>query len=205
MISATLGYEIDVHCGGIDNVYRHHDYNRAVMEGVSGEEFCHYWIHGEHLLLNGRKMSKSTGNVSYPSDLEDKGYSPSQIRFSLIYGYYRDRLNLDDGRLADTSEYLQAIRSRAERLSNAAEPSEDPSGRPEAESRRTDRIIDEIPRLFRRSMDADLHTAGAVDDVYAVLGHLEQRGRLYGRTVEQARRIRDHLSDIDSVLGVMFD
>jgi cysteinyl-tRNA synthetase len=63
MIIKTLGYQIDIHTGGIDNVYRHHDYNRAVLEGASGDEFCRYWMHGEHLIVNGAKMSKSKGNT----------------------------------------------------------------------------------------------------------------------------------------------
>jgi cysteinyl-tRNA synthetase len=58
MATKYLGYKIDIHCGGIDNLYRHHDYNLAVVEGVSGKTFSHFWLHGEHLLLNGRRCQR---------------------------------------------------------------------------------------------------------------------------------------------------
>lgn len=204
MISKTLGYEIDIHCGGIDNVYRHHDYNRAVMEGVSGTEFCHYWIHGEHLILEGRKMSKSKGNVRYPQDLEARGYSPEMVRFSLIHGHYRRRLNMTEEHLAETSKLLDGIRDLAARTTRPIEASETPSGRPEAESGRTDRIIDEVPRLFELSMDNDLQVDRAVEDIHGALDHIYRRGTVFGTTAAQARRLRTHLEAIDSVLGVIY-
>ncbi|NTU48285.1 MAG: class I tRNA ligase family protein, partial [Syntrophobacteraceae bacterium] len=83
MVTEHLGYSIDIACGGIDNLYRHHDYNIAVVEGVSGSDFSRFWLHGEHLLANGKKMSKSIGNIVYPEDLQKDGYSGEQIRFYL--------------------------------------------------------------------------------------------------------------------------
>ncbi|MFW5729026.1 MAG: class I tRNA ligase family protein, partial [Spirochaetota bacterium] len=96
MITKHLGYELDIHCGGIDNVYRHHDYNRAVVEGVTGTEFVHYWLHGEHLFVDSRKMSKSKGNVVYPEHLLSAGRSGVEIRFFLLYGHYRRKGNLTE-------------------------------------------------------------------------------------------------------------
>ncbi len=211
MIAKTLGYELDIHCGGIDNVYRHHDYNRAVMEGVSGSEFCHYWLHGEHLILNGKKMSKSLGNVLYPGDLFDRGYSPEHVRFTLIYGHYRSQLNMTDTLLRRTGELLDDMTRTAKIATQPAEPkmgtaeAQRPrSLRPEAESRRTDRVIEELPQLFKLQMDNDLNVKAAVDDLQGILEDLRRRGELYGRTAEQATRIRRYLGEIDGVLGVLF-
>ena len=72
---------------------RHHDYTLAVAEAVSGKQFSRYWLHGGHLFVEGKKMSKSKGNVYYPSDLLAKGFSGEQLRFFLIYGAYRKKLN----------------------------------------------------------------------------------------------------------------
>ena len=69
IVTKHLGFSIDVACGGIDNLVRHHDYTLAIAEAVSGKQFSRYWLHGGHLFVNGKKMSKSTGNVYYPSDL----------------------------------------------------------------------------------------------------------------------------------------
>jgi cysteinyl-tRNA synthetase len=74
MVTKHLGFSVDVACGGIDNLVRHHDYTLAVAEGVSGKEFAKYWLHGAHLFVDGKKMSKSKGNVYYPEDLIAKGY-----------------------------------------------------------------------------------------------------------------------------------
>ena len=74
MISETMGYSLDIFCGGIDNLYRHHDYNIAVMESVSGKELSRYWLHGQHVLVGGKKMSKSLHNIVYPEDLLAQGF-----------------------------------------------------------------------------------------------------------------------------------
>ena len=204
MISRVLGYEIDIHCGGIDNVYRHHDYNRAVMEGVTGTEFCHYWVHGEHLLLEGRKMSKSTGNVMYPGDLLERGYSAETVRFALIYGHYRKRLNMTDKRLEERSAKLEKLRHLSTSATGPIRASTAPAARPESEAHRSDRIIEEIPRQFTLNMDNDLQLGRAVDDLTGVLEHIIRRGKTFGLSEDQATRVRKHLTAVDSVLGVIF-
>ncbi|MFP4330288.1 MAG: class I tRNA ligase family protein [Spirochaetaceae bacterium] len=203
MISKTLGYEIDIHCGGIDNVYRHHDYNRAVMEGVSGKEFCHYWVHGEHLIVEGKKMSKSRGNVLYPADLLKKGREPRELRFTLIYGYYRDKLNMTDRRLEETGELLRRIRRLIERITKPRKATTEPH-RPESEAYRTDRMVGELGRLFRLNMDNDLHVERGINDIHRICRHLDARAERHGLTNAQAREAERDLREIDTVLGVLF-
>ncbi len=119
MITKHMGYELDIHCGGIDNVYRHHDYNRAVVEGVSGTELAHYWLHGEHLFVDNQKMSKSKGNVVYPENLVSAGRSGTEIRFFLLYGYYRRKGNLTNETLDRAGGVLQTLRERTAALVGA--------------------------------------------------------------------------------------
>lgn len=92
-----LGFEMDISCGGVDNLYRHHDYTIAVAEAVSGREYARYWLHGEHLLVDGKKMSKSRGNIVYPDSLLEQGYSPEHIRCYLICGHYRKKMIHQEG------------------------------------------------------------------------------------------------------------
>ena len=68
-ITRYLGYAIDIACGGVDNLIRHHDYNLAIMEAISGESFCKFWVHGGHVVADGAKMSKSKGNIVLPQTM----------------------------------------------------------------------------------------------------------------------------------------
>src|SRR3990172_1201642 len=78
VIIEHLGPEIDINCGGIDNIYRHHDYNIAIMEAHTGGTFANYYLHGEHLVVEGKTMSKSRGNIIYPGDLYSRRCKPRE-------------------------------------------------------------------------------------------------------------------------------
>jgi cysteinyl-tRNA synthetase len=196
MATKYLGYTIDIHCGGIDNLYRHHDYNLAVVEGVSGEEFAKFWLHGEHLLLNGKKMSKSKGNVVYCDQLLDEGYSPEHIRFFLIYGHYRKKMNLTDGKLKESAELLNEFHHLVSEL-------EKPRGI--ARSQGTmEEMIDELRRCFEEHMDDDLDVKAAFDELLEALQKLTElkgQGALSDADSETAC---EELWRIDGVLRVIF-
>lgn len=111
MISQELGFELDICCGGVDNLYRHHDYNIAVMESLSGSTLAPFWLHGEHLMVEGAKMSKSKGNIVYPADLFKKGWTPGFLRFFLLSAHYRSVLDL-------STESIEKAGARFNRLRN---------------------------------------------------------------------------------------
>ena len=92
MITKHLGYNVDIACGGIDNLARHHDYTIAIIESISNKRYADYWLHGGHLFVEGKKMSKSKGNVIYLNDLIKMGFKKEEIRLFLIYHHYRKRL-----------------------------------------------------------------------------------------------------------------
>ncbi len=110
MISENLGDSLDIFCGGIDNLYRHHDYNIAVMESATGKELSRYWLHGQHVLADGKKMSKSLHNIVYPEDLLEQGFSWEQIRFYLLSKHYRQNLNFNIDKARRAAEKLEALR-----------------------------------------------------------------------------------------------
>lgn len=195
IISKHLGPEIDIHCGGIDNIYRHHDYNIAVMEAASGKELAPFWLHGEHLIVDGTKMSKEKGNVVYPEDLTDKGYTGDEIRFYLIYGYYRKKKNLTTPDLERTVAKLRHAKTLIRELL-------EPSGSSSEPARETVGLIERIEREFRRGMDDDLHVKAAVDGIITVLEKLAGLKRSGSLTDRDSELIAERLDRVDRVLRV---
>jgi cysteinyl-tRNA synthetase len=122
----------------------------------------------------------------------------------LIYGHYRKRLNMTDKRLEERSATLEKLRDLATRTTSPIRAATARAARPESESHRSDRIIEEIPRQFALNMDNDLQLGRAVDDLTGVLEHIVRRGRTYGLSADQAARVRTHLTAVDSVLGAIF-
>jgi cysteinyl-tRNA synthetase len=93
IIHATLGDPIDIHTGGVDHIGTHHTNEMAQTEGAYGHDLSRFWVHNEHLLVDGTKMSKSKGNFYTLKDLTDKGYHPLAFRLLMLQAHYRSRLN----------------------------------------------------------------------------------------------------------------
>ncbi|MDD5203891.1 MAG: hypothetical protein PHS17_00645 [Desulfobacterales bacterium] len=196
MITKHLGYQIDIACGGVDNLFRHHDYTLAIVESISGETFCPYWLHGALVLVNGRKMSKSRGNVVYVDELVEQGHKPVAIRFAMIYRHYRSELNLVPDYLAWSAERLEAFNSMARTLSET-EPDRGGTVNPlESE-------ISETGSLFRERMNDDLDVQGGFDLLFDKLSgwmSLKKEGRFHPQS---SARLKEELRKIDAVLGIM--
>ena len=94
-----LGETFDIHTGGVDNIFPHHENEIAQSEAATGKKFVNYWLHCAHLLVNGEKMSKSKGNFYTLRDLLNKGYNPVAIRYLLLSTHYRDPLNFTEASL----------------------------------------------------------------------------------------------------------
>jgi cysteinyl-tRNA synthetase len=93
MSTALLGDQIDIHCGGVDNIFPHHEAEIAQSEGVTGKKFVRYWLHCAHLLVDGQKMAKSLGNFYSVPDILAKGYTGRELRYALLRVHYRVPLN----------------------------------------------------------------------------------------------------------------
>lgn len=197
MITKNLGYQIDISCGGVDNLYRHHDYNIAVIEGVSGLPFASFWLHGEHVLLNGKKMSKSKGNILYPGDILAKGVSAAAIRLVLMTTHYRDQLNMTDEVLSLHSDLHRRIKKSVTSVTGPLTGKQNDI--PEAEPH-----IHGLKQDFEKMMNDDLRVGLAVDALYNHLEKLAEIRLAKGLSQKQWQRIRDILLDIDSVLQVLF-
>jgi cysteinyl-tRNA synthetase len=193
IVTKHLGFSIDVACGGIDNLVRHHDYNIAIAEGVSGKQFSRYWLHGGHLFVDGKKMSKSLGNVYYTKNVTDRGFSGSQLRFFLIYASYREKLNFTFERIAQTSKKLAAFQSMVKDLETQKSNNS---------STETEELVKNVLPTFEGAMNNNLDVEGAFDNLYALVSRLhEKRGALAGNVW---KNLLGDLRRIDTVFQCFF-
>ena len=188
-----LGAKIDISCGGIDNLYRHHDYTIAIVEAVFGNEFAKYWLHGEHLLINGKKMSKSKGNVLYVDNLLDEAYHPEDVRFYLITNQYRKRINYTKARFEEASEKLLNFKNMVKAITNT-------DSKTLVSDKPMDSLIHDLTGKFEDRMDEDLDVKGAFDILNKTVSKISKR-KISNHDRE---RIVQELRKIDNVLQVIF-
>jgi cysteinyl-tRNA synthetase len=153
-----LGHTLDIHAGGIDLVFPHHENEIAQSESLTGEKFARFWLHAEFLLVEGQKMSKSLGNFYTLRDLVGKGYAPEAIRYLLASVPYRKQLNF-------TMDGLKAAEIAVERLRNfklRVETDRFAGGLNDALVARTDQAA----QAFRDGLNDDLNTAEALASVF---------------------------------------
>ena len=197
MCTALLGSQIDIHCGGEDNIFPHHEAEIAQTEGVTDEQFVRYWLHCRHLLVDGRKMSKSEGNFFTLRDLLDKGWSGREVRYVLLSVKYREPLNF-------TFESLEAARvaiARYDEWSRALTEA--------LEKGKTD-LADPLPveintEAFETALDDDLNISGALGALFDVIrasNRLMAEGKL---TCAQIRTLTDWRDRVESVLAIGSD
>src|SRR5215813_4241578 len=110
MAMKYLGDTLDIHCGGVDNIFPHHENEIAQSESVTGQPFVRFWVHGEHLLVDGEKMAKSKGNFYTLGDLLDKGHDPLTVRYLLVSVRYRKQLNFTFDGLKEAKAALDRIK-----------------------------------------------------------------------------------------------
>lgn len=195
-----LGETFDIHTGGEDLIFPHHEDEIAQATGATGKPFVRYWLHVKHLLVNGEKMSKSIGNQYSLQDLTERGFSPAAIRYLLLSAHYRHELNFTFEGLDDAGRALRrllAFRDRIDALPVAGSDSGAPATQLTASA---DRMLAD----FAAAMDDDLNTPAALGALFkfvretnAALDSLDE--------VRSADRdaVRNALASVDRVLGVI--
>ena len=174
MAMRYLGQTLDVHCGGVDLKFPHHENEIAQSEAFTGLPFARFWLHNEMLAdLSGEKMSKSTGNIATLRDLLAAGHDPVAIRYFLVAGaHYRSPLRFDDDALHSAAEQVRRLRELHARLQETPRDVTDEGLRGEAESARA---------RYRASLDNDLNLPqgmGHVFDVVRTANAALDRGRV---------------------------
>lgn len=199
MVTRHLGFAIDLCCGGIDNLYRHHDYNIAVIEAASGETFAPYWVHGEHLLVGGKKMSKSLGNIVYPEDLITNACTGQHVRFYLLFGHHRQRLNFTPATFRKTVGGLDGLRESLEQILSSASPGH----RSAAAAESSHELIPALRASFEDHMNDDLDVRGAIDSLGEQLKKLAASSRANRLSAQERMEIDQEVRHIDTVLRVL--
>ncbi len=156
MATALLGDQIDIHCGGVDNIFPHHEAEIAQSEGVTGKKFVNYWLHCAHLLVDGQKMAKSLGNFYTVPDVIEKGYTGREIRYALMRVHYRTQLNFTWDGMKEARESLGRIDDWLGRLRQCAG---DAKSKTESE----------IGRNFEDALDDDLNISAALGFLFETI------------------------------------
>ncbi len=188
-----LGETFDIHCGGVDLVFPHHENEIAQSEGATGKPFVKYWVHGAHLIVEGQKMSKSLGNFYTLRDLLEKGYNPLALRFLLSSVHYRKQLNFTfDG----VAQAQSAIQRANDFIIRSAEIADEGPVSAEVEA-----LVSGALEGFESAMDDDLNTSAALAAVYELIREVNT---LLDRR-KMNRGDRDAVLDFLKAVNMVFD
>ncbi len=191
-----LGKTFDIHTGGIDLIFPHHENEIAQSEAATGKKFVNYWIHNEWLLVNGKKMSKSLGNFYTLRDLLDKGYDPMSIRYVLLATHYRQQLNFTFKELEAAKNTINKLKDFMLRLQEI-----------KSEKKNSDvlKIIIKAKTEFERAMNDDLEISPALAAIFNFMREINKliANNELGR--KDAELVYDQMLKFDSVLGLRLD
>jgi cysteinyl-tRNA synthetase len=190
-----LGETFDIHCGGVDLIFPHHENEIAQSEGATGKPFVRFWLHAEFLQVEGQKMAKSLGNFYTVRDLITKGYSAEAIRYLLLSVPYRTQLNF-------TIEGLRAAESALERLKNFRRRVSDFAGAEGSHSRIGD-IIARAREAFESGMNDDLNTSNALAAIFEMVREINIAMDEGNFSAGDRDSVLQFLERVDGVLGVL--
>jgi cysteinyl-tRNA synthetase len=194
MAMKYLGETIDIHSGGVDLIFPHHENEIAQSEAATGKPFARYWLHSEHLLVEGRRMAKRYGNFYTLRDLIKRGYDPKAIRYLLMSTHYRQQLNF-------TFEGLEAAKGAVDRLTTFVRRLLETDGAGCGEEIK--RLMAEVQKRFESAMDDDLNISvalAALFDFVRDVNKLMDENRL---SRKEAEEVYDLMMKFDKVLGVI--
>ena len=191
-----LGERFDIHCGGVDNMFPHHENEIAQSEGATGKRFVNYWLHNEHLQVEGKRMAKRIGNFYTLRDLLGMGHYPIAIRYLLLSTHYRQQFNF-------TFEGLSAAKNAIERLRNFIRRVKRANGRDSG--KRLMNLMERVQKDFGDAMDDDLNISVALA---AIFDFVRDTNNLFDTEViskNEALKVYDLIAGFDKVLGVIGD
>jgi cysteinyl-tRNA synthetase len=189
MVSRYFDETLSFYCGGIDNLFRHHDYSKAILESVRRYPMARFWLHCRHLLVEGRKMSKSRGNIVYTETLLKQGHSPEEIRFFLIYGHYREDLNYSEQNIKSAVSALEDMKKKVGEIRKKADASCPDQA-----------IAGQVKEVFSKGMDNDLDITAAFDGLRDMLS----RADIDHLNPKEASGVITAMKEIDKVFKVIF-
>jgi cysteinyl-tRNA synthetase len=192
MSTKYLGDTLDIHGGGVDLIFPHHENEIAQSECKTGKQFVRYWFHVEHLMINGRKMSKSEGNFFTLRDLVAKGYSPKAIRLVLISTHYRKPLDFTEEKVKQAESTVKNLELFIAKMKKVL------SKNNEITPTKLD-IIENAKNKFVESMDDDLNVPEALGIVFSLISEFENTN-ITAISSKEAEEILRFLADVRKVL-----
>jgi cysteinyl-tRNA synthetase len=195
MATQLLGEQLDIHCGGVDNIFPHHEAEIAQSEGVTGKKFVRYWLHCAHLLVDGQKMSKSLGNFYTLSDVIEKGYSGREIRYALMRVHYRAQLNFTWEGMEEARQALGRIDDWVRRLRECSATSQI------AQSDAAQAGSSRYP-AFEDALDDDLNISGALGFLFETIRETNRALDLGALDANTASSWLEWWQRIDRILAI---
>jgi len=195
MSTYYLGETIDIHIGGVDLIFPHHENEIAQSEGATGKTFVRYWIHGEHLLVDRTKMSKSKGNFYTLKDLEEKGFNLKALRFLYLKAHYRTQMNFTIKSLEQAEETLENLFDFMDKLKSWKSDSPD--------NKKVITLIEDVKSKFEREMDDNLNTPGALAAIFLFVKEVNKLIDSREISTNDAKMIYDTMLQFDEVLGIL--
>jgi cysteinyl-tRNA synthetase len=189
-----LGETFDIHTGGVDNMFPHHENEIAQSEAVTGKPFVRYWLHNAHLIVEGQKMSKSLGNQYTLRDLLEKGHDPVAIRYLLMSTHYRQQLNFTFNGLEGAANALRRIQDLVNNLALAAA---------EKDNQKLKAILEQARSEFESHMDDDLNISGALGSLFSMIGRVNKLMAGEGLSTADAQKVKALMARFDEILGIM--
>lgn len=192
MARKHLGDQIDIHTGGEDNIFPHHECEIAQSEAFTGKSFARYWMHAKFLLVDGGKMAKSLGNVYSLDDIQERGFSLRALRYALLRGHYRQPLNFTWEILAESAAAMAKLDDLVARVTRAV-------GEEALEPDHGKAALEVAREKFEASMNDDLGTPGALSALFEFRSAVERDGL----GAEAAKLAMGFLEGVHNALGVL--
>lgn len=193
MSTKHLGKTLDIHTGGVDNMFPHHENEIAQSEGAFGRKFVNYWLHCEHLLVDSTKMAKSKGNFYTLREIVNRGYNPLALRYMYVTSDYRKKLDFTFKGIEAAQKSLDRIYSFMKR---AREEIRGDSGGA------VDSLITGARKEFEEAMDDDLNASRAIAGIYTFINKVNKLIDGGNFSKEDSRNVIDFMLDVDRVFGL---
>jgi cysteinyl-tRNA synthetase len=188
------GPPIDIHTGGVDLIFPHHENEIAQSEGATGQPFARFWVHIEHLLVDGQKMSKSVGNVYSVEDVRKRGFRLSALRYLLLSAHYRKQLNFTWTGLEQAEETLRRLTDFLARVDSLSQTGSHPEV-----AERTRWAVE----AFDAALRDDLNTAAALAEVFDLVRALNSAMDARHMGKGDVEHVHEAFAHFDDVLGVL--
>jgi cysteinyl-tRNA synthetase len=195
MSMKQLGESFDIHTGGIDLIFPHHEDEIAQSEAATGKTFVRTWLHCDHLRLGGAKMARRVGNIERVADLLASGTSPRALRYALISVNYRAALEYSEDSLRSAAAAIERLDTLVATLETYEEATADDSS--------LDALLDGATSAFEAALDDDLNVSAALAATFDLVRETNRRVSERRLSTADARRVLGRLRELDRVLGIL--